>query len=257
MNRSKQQWVQEGIWAVALSLAMFLATRVGWVEPVVIAMQGSLVPVASRVTTVIQYIEQPFFSLSHLYSSTAELAEVKTKYATALAQLSQLEQYKAENQQLRKMIENRYLALSPRVIAVPIVSYAYPAIAAGSNQQIGVGGLIVTADTLLGRVSAVLPAEAQVELLINKDARPVLAETESGFQGLVKGTGRSVILTQLPAEATIDPGERIITVGQPGIKAGIFVGVVAADQVIATSPVKTVPIDQLVSFYTTPLVEVW
>lgn len=248
---------QEVIVAVALSVMVLLAERVGWGGVVTTSLQKILIPVTTKVVAAEQLIEQPLYMINGMYSSAAELADVKTKYAQSLAQLTELDSLKKENQQLRSMIENRHLSLNERIVAAPVVSYGYPAIAVGGMQSVREGSLVLAADTLLGRVVAVGPEQSRVELLSSAEAQPVLAQTESGLQGIIKGTGRGVILTQLPPDATVTAGERVSTIGQPGIKSGIFVGVITADQVQATSPVKTVPIDQLVSFYSTSLVEIW
>lgn len=255
--RKSMQFFQEIIVVVAVGIILLLAERVGWSVGVTTNLQKVLIPVASAITSFVQYIEQPLYSLNSMYASAAELSVIKTKHAQALAELTELDRLKKENQQLRQMIENRHLSLTERIVAAPVVSYAYPAIAAGSAQAIHEGKLIVVADTLIGRVIEVSTEESRIDLLTNKDAQPVLVQTESGLQGLVQGTGRGVALTQLPTDAIIKPGERVSTLGQPGIKSGIFVGVISADQIEATAPIKTVPIDQLVSFYTTSLVEVW
>lgn len=249
--------LQELIIVIAVSLVVLLIEKVGWSGALTTQAQKVLVPVTSDVTSFIQFVEQPLFSVNHLYASSAELAAIKIKYAESLAQLTELDTLKKENQQLRQMIENRHLSLNERIVAAPVVSYGYPAIAVGNAQSVREGSLVLVADTLLGRVVEIGQEESRIELLSNQESQPVLVQTESGLQGLVKGTGRSVVLTQLPPDADIKPGERVSTLGQPGIKSGIFVGVISADQVQATAPIKTVPLDQLVSFYTTSLVEVW
>lgn len=248
---------QEVIAALALGVMVLLAERVGWSASLKGSLQKVLIPVASNVVSFEQFIEQPLYNLNAMYSSASELADVKTKYAQSLAQLTELDSLKKENLQLRSMIENRHLSLNERIVAAPVVSYGYPAVAAGSSQSVRVGGLVLASDTLLGRIVEVGPEESRVELLSSAEAQPVLVQTESGLQGIIKGTGRGVVLTQLPPDATVTAGERVSTLGQPDIKSGIFVGVITADQVQATSPVKTVPIDQLVSFYSTSLVEIW
>jgi rod shape-determining protein MreC len=212
---------------------------------------------SSEVTSFVKFVEQPLYILNGMYSSSQELSQIKVMYAQSLAQLTELESLKKENQQLRQMIENRHLSLNERIVAAPIVSYGYPAISVGINQEVREGNLVLVADTLLGRVVKVSQEESRIELLSSKEAQPVLVQTQSGLQGIVQGTGRGIVLTQLPPDVTVNPGERVTTLGQPGIKSGILVGIISADQVQATSPIKTVPLDQLVSFYTTSLVEVW
>lgn len=240
-----------------VGVVVVLAERVGWSKTMATSLQRVLVPFAKEVTSFVHFVEQPLYNLNGMYSSTQELAKVKVLYAQALSQLTELEELKQENQQLRQMIENRHLPLNQRIIAAPIVSYGYPAVSAGTAQSVRDGSLVIVADTLMGRVVEVGAEESRIELLSSREAQPVLVETESGLQGIVKGSGKNVVLTQLPPDAVTVAGERVKTLGQPGIKSGIFVGVISADQVQATAPIKTVPLDQLVSFYSTSLVEIW
>jgi cell shape-determining protein MreC len=240
-----------------MTAVLLLVERVGWGSVLTTSLQTVLIPTASEVTSFTQFVEQPLYSLNHMYASAHELSAIKIKYAESLAQLTELDTLKKENQQLRQMIENRHLSLNERIVAAPVVSYGYPAIAVGSSQSVRQGSLVLVADTLLGRVVEVSAEESRIELLSSQESQPVLVQTESGLQGLVKGTGRGVVLTQLPPDSEVTAGERVSTLGQPGIKSGILIGVISADQVQATSPIKTVPLDQLVSFYTTSLVEIW
>lgn len=250
-------FVQELLFVMAVGIVVLLAERVGWSSFLIAHLQKILVPISREVSSFIQFVEQPLFSLNHMYASAEELSEVKIKYAESLALLTELDTLKKENQQLRQMMENRHLSLNERIVAAPVVSYGYPAVAVGTAQSVREGSLILVADTLLGRVIEVGAQESRIELLSSKESQPVLVQTESGLQGLAKGTGRGVVLTQLPPDSVIIPGQRVTTLGQPGIKSGIFVGIISADQVQATAPVKTVPLDQLVSFYATSLVEIW
>lgn len=250
-------FIQELLAALAVGVVVLLAERVGWSVAITGTIQKALIPFTSQVTSFVRFVEQPLYTLNSMYSSAQELSQIKILYAQSLAQLTDLEALKKENQQLRQMIENRHLSLNERIVAAPIVSYGYPAISVGSAQEVREGNLVLVADTLLGRVVEVGPEESRVELLSSKEAQPVLVQTQSGLQGIVQGTGRGIVLTQLPPDVTITVGDRVTTLGQPGIKSGILVGVISADQVQATSPIKTVPLDQLVSFYTTSLVEVW
>lgn len=248
---------QELVTVIVVGVLILLTERVGWGAVAINRLQTTVVPLASQVTSFVLFVEQPLTTLNGMYAKSQELQALRVQHAQSLAQLTELENLKKENQQLRQMIENRHLSLNERSVAAPIVSYGYPAVAAGENQSVRLGSLVMAADTLLGRVIEVGAQESRIELLSSRESQPVLAKTESGLQGLVKGSGRGVVLTQLPPDAEVTQGERISTVGQPGIKPDIFIGIVSADQTQATAPIKTVPIDQLVSFYSTQLVELW
>lgn len=238
-----------------LVLSIFVLHRVGWSDVAVNSIQTVTTPVSQFFAKTIFFVEQPLYAVSNLFNSSAELSILKVQYAQSMAKLSEMDRLTAENQQLRAMIENRHLTFAERIITSPIVSYAYPAVAAGEAQGARQGALVMVADTLIGRVIEVQSSQSRIELLSSVDAEPVLAVTESGQQGLLKGNGKGVVLTQLPPDAEIKIGERLVSVGQAGVKPGVFLGVVAGDHEALTAPTKTLPVDQLVSFYTTGLVE--
>lgn len=246
---------KETISFLAILLVIFLLQRVGWSTLIHQKVELVSTPVASFFAASINFVEQPLFSFNTMFSSAKELADLKVQHAQTLAALAKMEQVEAENSQLRAMIENKHLAFEERTITSPILSYAYPAVAAGETQGVREGELVIIADTMVGRVVSVQSSQSRILLLNSVDAQPVLAQTESGYQGLLKGTGKGVVLTQLPPDAKLTVGERLVTVGQEGVRAGVFLGVIASENDPKTSPTKSVPVDQLVSFYSTALVE--
>lgn len=246
---------KEIVIAFLLVLSIFVLHRVGWSDLALNSLQSVTTPMSGFFAQTLFFIEQPLYAVSNLFNSSAELSILKVQYAQSMADLSEMDRLMAENQQLRAMIENRHLAFAERIITSPIVSYAYPAVAAGETQGAHEGALVVVADTMIGRVAEVQSTQSRIELLSSVDAEPVLAVTESGQQGLLEGNGKGVVLTQLPPDAEVKIGERLVSVGQAGVKPGVFLGIVAGEHEAPSAPTKTLPIDQLVSFYTTGLVE--
>ena len=248
--------IKEIFVAFLLMCSIFVLQRVGWSDLATKSIGSFSTPMTQFLANSVFFVEQPLFALDNMFNSSAELSVLKVKYAQATAELAELDKVKAENAQLRSMIENKHLVLTERTIASPIVSYAYPAVSVGETQGVHPGSLVVLSDTMIGRVIQTQLNQSRIELLNNVDAEPVLAVTESGYQGLLKGNGKGVVLTQLPPDAELEIGERLVSVGQAGVKSGIFLGVVAGNNFAATAPTKTVPVDQLVSFYTAALVEI-
>src|SRR6478736_2937333 len=86
---------------------------------------------------------------------------------------------------------------------------------------------------LLGRVSAVSLTKAQVVLIGDANCRvPAIVENETRSQGIVVGgglfDGSFVNLTHLPSNATLKPGQRVVTssyssIYPPGIQIGLVV----------------------------------
>jgi len=201
-------------------------------------------------------LELPFFVLEQERENAAATAELKKSYAHALARLSELEAVEKENQALRAVITQTSGKVEKKRLAAPVLSYALTAVALGSDDGVQSGALVYIADVLVGRITTVSRDQAQVQLFSSRDAEPVLVITESGIEGLLVGTGKRTELTQIPIQAVVTQGERLTTVGQPGIPPGQFVGIVASVSQPATAPMQTAVIDQLQSFYAASLVEI-
>lgn len=188
---------------------------------------------------------------------TEQVRELERGYAIALAQLSELEQLRQENQILREMLENTDRTLETKRITAPIVSLSVPAISAGEQEGVVSGSMVGARGILLGRVKEVSMHQSTVELFSGPASAPVLVKTESGVQGLVQGNGQQVILTQIPREEAIAGGQRVITLGQPGISSGLLVGTVGEIITRDSAPVQSAVVNQPVSFYEVSIVEVW
>ncbi len=225
---------------------LFLRERLGWMT----------VPVSKRVVQGVELVTHPAYSLSSYFSAATELDRLRVQHAQDLATIAELERLKAENEILKQMVEGEGSTQQAKIIAAPITSYAYPAIGAGLSEGVSEGQVIVTNETLLGRITQVESDQSRVQLLFNLDSQPILAETASGAQGLIKGTGKKVIFTEVLPDNKLTVGERVTTSGQPGIKPGLLVGVIASISPPSSVPTQVAEIDQLVSFYTTPLIEV-
>ena len=175
--------------------------------------------------------------------------------STAQANAVQVAQLQAENAQLRELLENRHLTYKPRRIARPIVSSLAPLVWLGEQNDVKEGWQVLYKDTLLGRVTQVDGQYARVGLLSADDELSVLVQTASGIKGLTHSSNGRVVVTNVAPEALITVGERITTVGQPGISPGKLVGVVSAIERDDKTAAQQLVVDQLVSFYQTSIVE--
>ena len=196
------------------------------------------------------------FSFSYSQMVT-RLAYLENKTAELSAQVSSLESVQKENEALRKMIENTDRTLGSRVVTVPIVSASVPMIAAGTDQGLEPGMMVTVSNTLIGTISEVSRLRATVTLLERARDAGVVAETKSGVQGVILGTGSGVVITHIPRDEKIEVGEQLHTVGQEGIKRGLFLGVVSENLTKEEDAMQTFRVDQFVSFFTSSLVEVW
>lgn len=236
-------------------VSIFMLERVGWASVLQSHVLTALQPIEFFGMRSAAVLEFPFYLLENERRSAAEVQNLKKSYAHALARLSELEAVQKENDALRAMIVDTDSKTIKKRLAAPVLSYAVTAVALGSEDGVTEGDLVYIADVLIGRVMTVSKTQSQVLLFSSRDSDPVLAQTETGVQGLLVGTGKRVEMTQVPVQLVINPGERLTTVGQPGIPPGQFIGVVASVLQPTTAPMQTAVVDQLYSFYSAPLVE--
>lgn len=200
-------------------------------------------------------ISQPFFVLKKSFQAAQRLQKLELKYNQLLAHVSDLEYLEKENQELRHLLD--FKKRSPSlVVATPITSHGQPSIGAGLDEGINVGQPVLAAESLLGVIKAVSNHQATITLLAQNSQQPILVVTQSGVEGLLMGDGKNLVLTEIPREAEISSGDRIMTVGQSKIPPRIFVGQI--QQVIdrPSAPVKKAIVVQDVSFYEVAAVEV-
>lgn len=239
---------------VVVGLSIVVLQLVGWTQPVQVVVRAGVAPVQLVSVQILQTLSAPVLSVPRWYRSQQRLEELQKNYAELQAQASQVERLERENEQLRTLLESSGARQS--ILAAPIVSYALPTIAAGSEHGVKPEQVVLSNGVLLGRVSSVSERMAQVVLLSSKQAEPILAETETGVQGLVQGTGSQVVFTQVQVADEVPFGSTLTAVGQPGIPPGAYLGTTANSVSRPSAPVQTFSVDQVVSFYSSAVVEV-
>lgn len=209
---------------------------------------------------VVHFTQQMFqsaTSIKRMWYAAQELQALEVQYSQTITQLQDVEQVRSENRALRALLENSDRTLQRVVVAAPIVSFAMPAVQIGSQDGVQVGSVVVGEGTVLGVLSEVSSTNSRVELLAQLQSKPILAQTATGVQGLVRGERGSIWLTEVPSDAQIAVGERVATVGQVGIPKGLLIGVVSSTYARPQDATMQIQVRQLVSFYTTPLVEIY
>lgn len=242
----------------AASLALLLLSDIigfsSWLQAKIrwVAQPGQQVFV-----TIQRVAEQPFRIVARGYRAGLRIQDLELRYSEAAAQVGQLQQLEIENQALRQMLENSDRTLQPSVITSPLVSFAKPAVGAGSKQNIRSGMPVILSGTLVGRITTVSEQSSEVALLNSREITPIVVRTETGVEGLVTGDGRRILLSELPADAAVQPGQQIWTVGQTGLPAGLFIGRVQSVESQPAEATQTAVIQQPVQFYQSRVVEIY
>jgi rod shape-determining protein MreC len=106
-------------------------------------------------------------------------------------------------------------AVNTSVISFPSGPFAQQiAIAAGSNQGIGINTPVVSADGLVGRVTNVSPATSVVTLITDPDSAVSARDLTTGVSGLIRhGQGNTLIFDRVPKEQVVNKNDVIVTEG--------------------------------------------
>lgn len=250
-----QQIRTSALWLIMI-MTMGVLEWVGVVPFITRGLSLMLHPALSVSHQTTSMITESWQALTQVTIATRRVQELEHLYSQAQADLSELAVLREENTQLREE-----LSLPPRtqekVLALPITAAGLPALSVRSSEAVHQGAPVVAQGTLVALVSSVSPQITTIELLSSTRVSPILVQTESGTEGIVSGDGRRVLLKELPRDATVLVGERVMTLGQSGIPKGLLVGLIQSELDQPTAPVKTAVIDQGVSFYEVPVIEVW
>lgn len=173
-----------------------------------------------------------------------------------------------QNEELRKLLvyvdsprfPHDYDYVATGVIAPPQSRFEQTVvIAAGRHDGVRVDAPVVTADGLVGKVTAVTGSTAKVLLLTDESSAVSAADLDQpGAAGIVKhgqGSGDTLILDRVGKEQQVASGDPIITAGSPAgsnlpsiYPRGIKVGVVTSVNQTDTDLYKQIQVQPFVDF---------
>lgn len=226
-------------------------------RPVRSSLELLMLPTLRSAHQVYQVLAYPLAVVEKSHQATQKIQDLELRYNQALAQISELEGLRAENSELRTLIENTDRRLEEVKVVETIVSVAEPTITGGQHVGVEPGDQVVIQGTLVGFVDAVSERVATVRLLSRDDTHPVIVKTESGVEGVLVGNGKNILLTEVSPTDTLVVGQRVETVGQPGIAANRLVGTISKIDKNPTAAVQTALIEQLVEFRSSKIAEVY
>ena len=206
---------------------------------------------------ILQKITTPFKKIASLWRLTSRLEDLQYRYSETAAALVQVKTLEQENQELRKLLENSDRSYRQVIITAPVISFDQSFIAIGKQSGVKPGSAVLYKNTLLGLVDQVEDKQSSVLLLSKLNDFYILAETEMGTKGIIKGNGREILLTEVTNDQQLEIGQLVFTSSQLNIEKGLLIGriarVIDGNQALA---VKTAVVEQLVNFYEASLVEV-
>lgn len=206
--------------------------------------------VQSPVATLTSAVSDYFSSIATLRSAQDENAQLKQRIQELEVELKAKDDLAAENARLTRLLDlkerSRHRVLTARIIGRdPSVWFDSIIINRGSLDGVKLNMPVVTDGGLLGRISAVGPLTAQVDLLTRarSGVGGVVGEVgNSGALGVLIGSGKSELLEMRYVSGTVEvtPGQIVYTSGQDGIyPPGLKIGeIVEVESGSATTPHK-------------------
>ena len=241
--------------ATVLLIFVFLLDFLGLLK--LSALRSGVIDWQAKNYQVMQVLTQPFAQLRQMWHLREKLEDLEYRYREASVQLTELEALREENQALRNLLENSDQVQKKSFITRPISSFAKPVLALGSDSALQVGSVVLGEGNLLGIIEELGKQQARVLLLKDMQTQGVVAKTESGVKGIVKGDGKDILFTEVLSEAELNLRERVVTIGQEGIGPDIFIGrIVSLQEQDPAKSTQTAILQQDVNFYELSLVEV-
>ncbi len=206
--------------------------------------------VQSPVTTVTAGVTNYFSSISNLRSAQDENNQLKQRIQELEVELKGSADLTAENERLRSLLDlketSKYKVLNARIIGRdPSIWFDSSIVNRGSMDGVKLNMPVVTNGGLVGRVTAVSPLTAQVDL-ITRDKSGVggiVGEiSTSNALGVISGSSKKDLVEMRYVAGSVDVqvGQMVYTSGQDGIyPAGLKIGeIVEVVTGSATTPHK-------------------
>ena len=204
--------------------------------------------VQSPVTTITSSVSNYFTSISTLRSAQSDNDILKQRIQELEVEVKQKSDLTSENERLKAMLQlketSKYKVLTARIIGRdPSVWFDSSIINRGSLDGVVLNMPVVTDGGLVGRVTAVSPLTAQVDLITYSKSGlgGIVGQIgESNALGVVVGTSKKDLLEMkyVPGSIDVQIGQAVFTTGQdgifpPGLKVGEIVNIVTGS---ATTP---------------------
>ena len=181
-----------------------------------------------------------FVTQNKLQRENVELKQSVLKKSEELQRMSLME---SELANLRKLLGARALIQENSTLAEILHSGRNPfrrkvIVDKGAKNDIQLGEAVISADGVLGQVTAVFPFTSEVTLLTDKNQAVPVMLRRNGLRAVVFGNGRdgTLDLPFIPLNADVQNGDMLVTSGIDGTyPAGLFIAKVTNIERNATS----------------------
>ena len=224
---------------IGVAIALMLLNRVD--NPIVVNMRAQavdgLAPVMDVLSRPVGAVQDGIDYIDHFFSVFEENAQLREENERLLHWQTVARRLGAENDEFRVLLsavaEPRSAFVTARVIGMSSGSFVRTALLnAGTNDGVGVGQAVVTAEGMIGRIVEVGNRSARILLLTDLNSRiPVVIE-RTGEAAVVSGDNSDRLrLVYVTDEDVVTVGDRLVTSGEGGmLPPGLPVGQVTANQ---------------------------
>lgn len=197
------------------------------------AFQAISTPFAWLGAQIVQPVESLGRTMENASASDETLADLREQNAALLSQLSELEEYRLENERLRAIL-GLASAYGAQGIGARVVGFSANdwdsavVIDKGSSSGVAVDMPVSDGDGVVGQVTSVGPNSATVTLLSDPGYQVGAMLQNSRCVGVLQGSvDGSLHLMFVPATATVAAGELVVTSGLGGVyPKGMLLGTV-------------------------------
>jgi rod shape-determining protein MreC len=228
----------------------------GYLTPIFSVTLGPLVEAQTWLSTRFLAVREIVTAPRDLASLRQENQELESEIARLQTQIIQLQQQITDMQVLSALLdyaranpEDRYLAATV-IGRDPSPFLHYLIINRGSDDGLRRGMPIVTAQGLAGRIAAVTPGAARVQLITDPESSVNIRVLPSGADAIMAGslTG-DLSLDQIPQDASVQPGDLVLSSGiGGGFPANILIGQISGVRSLTTDIFQRASIQPVVDF---------
>ncbi len=206
-------------------LLMVLDARFRYAEPLRQVIAVAVYPIQQLAIAPVSAVtgaREFFTTQTQLRRENAALRTEKLKEAPELLELDSL---RAENEQLRQLLDARAKLPAGEAIFAEIVYAGRDPfsrkfiIDKGSQQGVKPGQPVIHTNGVLGQVTRVQPLLAEVTLITDKDHAIPVQVLRNGLRGVAfgSGDGSTLELRHMAANAEVEQGDMLVTSGLDGI----------------------------------------
>lgn len=255
--QSKYQTVKLFTSYIVVLLLLVLLQVIKLTQPLQQMLSYVITPLTTFSSQVVSRANNGIEDVVSTWSAVEKLEQLQKENAVLQAEIALFDGIKKENESLKAMIGSTTTNSTQETKNIGrVINYASPLIELNTPEKVSVGSLVTAEGTLLGVITEIFQNQAKVELLSSLQIKPLIVKTDSGVEGILVGNNKRIVITEMPRDATIKQGEKVVTVGQEGTPANIFIGTISERIDQPTSPVLSANIVQPISFFSTTIVEI-